>query len=231
MHATRFIVLLLASLGAGLLQADPLRAVLPEHRVLSSSEADSFESALLQALVEGLGEKVVIVGQGETSDLQLGGSRSGVAYFQSEPSALTASEGGVTDWPQLRSQTFCVTEANPYAALVEERFGGEPREYPSTAHALIGLKLGECVAVVEDQRLLAEMASLPEWRRYNAVLPALPGAEQVLRLSAESPKLQQRVATLMQGWTEEGRLEELIRFWIDEVAFQAYVLADTLDCH
>lgn len=229
MRALPVLILLLIPLG--MVSAEPLRASLPEHRVLSSSETDSFEPALLRAVADGLVETAVISEQGDTADLQLGPARAGPIYYRAVPAALTASEGGITDWEQLRSQPVCFTRASPYTALIVRRFAAQPREYPSSAHALIGLKLGECVAVVEDQHLLAEMATLPEWRRYKSLLPALSEAEQVLRIGAQEPALQARLETLMQAWAGEAQLEELIRFWIDEVAFQAYVLADTLDCH
>ncbi|WP_312679637.1 transporter substrate-binding domain-containing protein [Stutzerimonas nitrititolerans] len=231
MRALSFLALLPALLGPGLACAEPLRAALPEYRVLSSSESESFEPALLQALAESLEETVEVADRSEDADLQLGPAEIGPIYYQAVPAALTASEGGVIDWSQLQGQPFCITAASPYTQLIVQRFDAQPREYPSAAHALIGLKLGECRAVVDDHRLLAEMAKLPEWRRYNTLLPALPDAEQLLRVGAESGALQARIDALIQAWEGEGRLDELVQFWIDEVAFQAYVLADTLDCH
>lgn len=231
MRALPFLALLSALLAPGLACAEPLRAALPEYRVLSSSESESFEPALLQALAESLEETVDVAERSEGADLQLGPAKVGPVYYQAVPAALTANEGGAVDWPQLRGQPFCIAVASPYTQFIVQRFGAQPREYPSAAHALIGLKLGECRAVVDDRRLLAEMAKLPEWRRYNTLLPALPDAEQVLRIGTENGALRARVDALIQAWEGEGRLEELVQFWIDEVAFQAYVLADTLDCH
>lgn len=231
MRALPFLALLSALLGPGLACAEPLRAALPEHRVLSSSENEGFEPALLQMIAESLGQDVDITGRSEGADLQLGPAKIGPIYYQAIPAALTPNEEGVAGWQQLQGQPFCVTAASPYTPLIVQRFGAQPREYPSTAHALIGLKLGECRAVVDDHRLLAEIAKLPEWRRYNSLLSALPEAEQVLRIGTEDEALRASLDALMQAWKEEGRLEELIQFWIDEVAFQAYVLADTLDCH
>lgn len=231
MRALPFLALLPALLGPGLACAEPLHAALPEYRVLSSSESDSFEPALLQALAESLEEALELTERSEAADLRLGPAEVGPIYYQAAPAALTANDGGVVDWQQLQGQPFCVTVASPYTPLIVQRFGGQPREYPSAAHALIGLKLGECRAVVDDHLLLSEMAKLPEWRRYNTLLPALPEAELVLRVGAQSGTLQGRLDALMQAWKGKGKLDELIRFWIDEVAFQAYVLADTLDCH
>lgn len=231
MRALSLLVLLPALLGPGLVAAQPLQAMLPEYRVLSSTEAASFEPALLEALAEALGQSVAITPQPDSADLRLGAAENGPLYYQAIPAALTANEAGVADWQHLRNQPVCLAAASPYAQLVAQRFGAQPREYPSTAHALIGLKLGECRAVVDDQYLLTEMAKLPEWRRYSSLLTALPEGEQKLRISTPDAALQARIDDLLVQWQEEGRLEELIRFWINEVAFEAYVLADTLDCH
>lgn len=231
MRVLPLLALMPALLGPGLAAAEPLRAALPEHRLLSSSETDSFEPALLDALGEALGQAVASTQQPDSAVLRLGPADAGSLYYPSVPAALTASEGGAADWQHLRDQPVCLVAASPHAPLVAQRFGARPREYPSTAHALIGLKLGECRAVVEDQRLLAEMAKLPEWRRYDRLLPALEEGGQQLRISTADAALQARIDGLLAQWREEGKLEELIRFWIDEVAFQAYVLADTLDCH
>lgn len=230
MRSLSFLAVLPVLLGAGLAFAEPLRAALPDYRVLSSSDSDSFEPALVQALAESLEEAIEVAPRSETVDLNLGPIEAGPIYYQAMPAALTANEGGIADWQRLQGQPFCVTSASPYIAIAQ-RFGGQPREYPSAAHALIGLKLGECRAVVDDHRLLSDMAKLPEWRRYSRLLPALPEAKLELRVGSGDSALKGRLDALMLAWADEGRLDEMVQFWIDEVAFQAYVLADTLDCH
>ncbi|MGE4408241.1 amino acid ABC transporter substrate-binding protein [Pseudomonas sp.] len=228
----RSCLLLVALLGPLPALAEQLRTALPDgYRVLSSSATESFEPALVEALAKALGRRAAFVAALDEAELQLGAGETGALYYRAVPAALTATEGGPGAWSDLRSQSFCVAAGSPYARLVAERFAALPREYPSAAHALIGLKLGECQAVVDDQALLADLATLPEWRRYKRLLPALPEAEQARRITAEDASLQARVEALMARWREEGRLAELTRQWIDEVAFQAYVLADTLDCH
>ena len=48
---------------------------------------------------------------------------------------------------------------------------------------------------------------------------------------AADTALQQRIEQFTASKQGEGALAEVTQHWIDEVAFQAYVLADTLDCH
>lgn len=213
--------------------AAPLQVHLPEHRVLSSSEKESFEPALIEQLAETLGRPALFVARSKDADLRLlPDDQPGAAvYYRAAPAALSATEGGLAAWADLRGQTVCIGSASPYAILLSEHFAAVPREYPSAAHALIGLKLGECVAVVDDDVLLMEIASLPEWQRYKHLLPRLADAERQMSLNFDDEGLQQQTNDLLAQWSADGRLEELTRHWIDEVAFQAYVLADTLDCH
>lgn len=233
MPASSRIVLWLALLAPAASLAEPLPIALPEHRVLSSSETESFESALAEQIGAELGRPVqLVVSEGEAAVRMDASLPRGVsAYYRAVPAALVATEAGPAGWADLHDQPVCVSNASPYAPLLRQRFAASPRQYPSTAHALIGLKLGECVAVVEDEGLLTELATLPEWRRYKRLLPALGNAERQLRLVADDTKLQQELDALIARWSADGSLVELTRQWIDEVAFQAYVLADTLDCH
>nr|WP_268993664.1 transporter substrate-binding domain-containing protein [Stutzerimonas stutzeri] len=213
--------------------AESLRMELPEHRVLSSSETESFEAALAEQLGVELGRPVQFgVPEGQVGVRVEARQQRGVTtYYRAVPAALVPTDAGPAAWAELRDQSVCVSTASPYAQVLRERFGASPREYPSSAHALIGLKLGECQAVVEDEALLTELATLPEWRRYKRLLPPLADAERQLRLTADGAGLQQEIDALVAQWSVDGRLAKLTQKWIDEVAFQAYVLADTLDCH
>ncbi|EWC42562.1 transporter substrate-binding domain-containing protein [Pseudomonas stutzeri] len=234
MAALPRLVLWLAWLMPAALLAEPMRVQLPEHRVLSSSETESLEPALAEQLAGALGRPMQLVAEGAAdADVRMLASdqRGGSSYYRAMPAALVATEGGPAVWSDLRNQPVCISSASPYSALLSTRFAALPREYPSAAHALIGLKLGECRAVVDDDVLLAQIAALPEWRRYKRLLPALSDAERQLRLSSDDAGLQRQIDTFIASWSAEGRLAKLTQQWIDEVAFQAYVLADTLDCH
>lgn len=224
MRALPLLALLPALLGPGLVFAESAGAAMPDYRLLSSSETGSFEPALVKALGEAIGND-------RLAGVRLGQADTGAIYYRSLPAALTARDGGVSGWEQLKGQPVCVVASSPYASLLTQHFGAQPREYPSSAHALIGLKLGECRAVVEDQLLLQEIAKLPEWQRYNRLLAALDEDEYLLRIHAADAQLQARIDSVLAQWREQGKLEELVHFWINEVAFEAYVLADTLDCH
>ncbi len=213
--------------------AEPVRVALTgDYRPLTASEGEGpeegFEAGLVAMLTEGgsfhLGDRA-------SADWRLGVGETGATYYASEAAALTATENGTKDWSALAGQTFCIRAGSPYEAAVEARFGAAARRYPSTAQALIGLKLGECSAVVDDRVLLENIAGLPEWRRYNRLLPPLDDVRVRLQVAAREPSQQQAVDEAIRTWQMDGRLAELTQHWIDEVAFQAYVLADTLDCH
>src|SRR5690606_15178639 len=121
--------------------------------------------------------------------------------------------------------------ASPHLTTVTSRFGAIARVYPSVAQPLIGLKLGECEAVVDNRLLLEQIAELPEWRRFNRMLSGLKDAEVELRVQSEDTTLQRQIERVMASNRGSKMLSEITQHWIDEVAFQAYVLADTFECH
>nr|WP_217475381.1 amino acid ABC transporter substrate-binding protein [Stutzerimonas stutzeri] len=214
----------------------PLQAALvdgyrPFKATADEPLSEGFEAAWLKTLAERLGRSVSLAGSVAQADLRMGALASGVAYYTSEVAALTSAEAGPTRWEQLAGEPFCVTAGHPYAAVITSRFGGIARGYDSAAQALIGLKLGECQAVVGDRKLLRQVAELPEWRRYNRLLPALNDIVLSLRIEASDAALQQRIERDLSSEPGQKALADVTQHWIDEVAFQAYVLADTLDCH
>ena len=203
-------------LSALLLSGAVVAAAAPS--ALSSSAHDSLETRLVSSLTAERGP------QASAPVFASGGA--GLVYYRSAVAALASSESDF-GWQALTGQTFCIAEGHGAARLIEQRFAAHARYYPSSANALIGLKLGECQVVVEDLVLLEPLAKLPEWRRYARLLPRLADAER--ELMVESAEAGER--DLLAEWARNGRLDQFIRESVDEVAFQAYVLADTLDCH
>ena len=231
----QLMLILAVPVSAGTLAA-PLEAV-PEgnYRPLKAAETerieDGFEAAWLTAMGEQAGIAISPGIDPDRAGLEFGAIDSGVTYYTSGIAALTATSSGPTRWEDLSGQTFCVVDGSPRAAFVMSAYGGKARTYPSAAQALIGLKLGECVAVVDDQVLLQQIAALPEWRRYNRLLPSISGQTITLRLKARDMKLQEQIERAASSRQGKERSANITQHWIDEVAFQAYVLADTLDCH
>ncbi|WP_019339303.1 transporter substrate-binding domain-containing protein [Stutzerimonas stutzeri] len=229
----RFVFTLMVPVG---IQAATLEAVpVDAYRPLKAAEAEllgeGFEAAWLARLGEALGSDISLLDAPESGQLRFGKLGSGAAYYSSEIAALVASKAGPTDWAGLAGKPFCSTTGSPHAEVIAARFGGVARIYPSAAQALIGLKLGECQAVVGERILLQQIAELPEWRRYDRLLPALEYPRLTLRVAAADAALQQRIEEIVASPEGQNTLAEVTQHWIDEVAFQAYVLADTLDCH
>lgn len=206
-----------------------------DYRPLKAADSEAveegFEAAWLAVLGEQIGREITLDRVSSQADLRFGAVDAGVTYYSSQIAALTAASAGPTKWKALSGETFCVTENSPHTDFVVSTYGGIPRTYPSAARALIGLKLGECQAVVDDQVLLQQIAFLPEWRRYNRLLPALDGQTLNLRIKAGDPVVQQQIERAASSPNTKKSLASVTQQWIDEVAFQAYVLADTLDCH
>lgn len=229
----RLMLMLVVPVGtqAGVFEAAPVDAYRPLKAAEAESVGEGFEAAWLVRLGEALGGEVALIDASAKGYLRVGKLDSGAAYYSSEIAALAGNEAGPADWPDLAGEPFCVTEESPHTDLVVSRFGGVARTYPSAAQALIGLKLGECQAVVGDRVLLQQIAELPEWRRFDRLLPKLENKPLTLRIEAADTALQKRIEQFTASKQGEGALAEVTQHWIDEVAFQAYVLADTLDCH
>lgn len=164
------------------------------------------------------------------ADVLMGGT-AGVVYFESAISALSTADTGPSNWHALKGQQVCLPRQSPYASTLVQRFGVVPRFYPSTAHALIGLKLGECAAVAAEDTLLSQLADLPEWVRYNRRIESVAGYRFTQAFHVTDPTLRDDVTAAVAALEASGELKRHEQFWIDEVAFEAYVLSDTLDCH
>ena len=231
----RLMIMLAVPVSASTLAA-PLQAVhVGAYHPLKASDSEAveegFDAAWLAALGEQAGLAITLAGDLRQADLRFGSIDSGATYYSSDIAALTAASSGPAQWKDLSGQTFCVADGSPYADFVGSTYGGAARTYPSAAHALIGLKLGECQAVIADRILLEQISALPEWRRYNRLLPSEAGQRVSLRVQARDPNVQERIERAASSEQAKERLASITQQWIDEVAFQAYVLADTLDCH
>lgn len=191
----------------------------------SGAAPSGFEAALVEAIIEQRPDDL------QSTGFRVGTQEDGIEVYRARPSGLVATEGAFDSWASLEGRTACLVANSPYGNQIAERFKVRFRSYPSSAHALIGLKLGECEVVVDDDRLLADIAQLPEWKRYNRVLAPLEDAEVSLRLSSVQPGKDEAIRQAVSDWQRSEADDELVQYWIDEVAFQAYVMADTLDCH
>jgi polar amino acid transport system substrate-binding protein len=67
----------------------------------------------------------------------------------------------------LRGATVCVGEGSGYAGAVSQRYGAEPRSYPSSVHAASAFMAGECAALAEDGEVLERLMQNEEWRFYK----------------------------------------------------------------
>jgi len=229
------LMMLTVPVSAGAFE-NPLTAV-PEgdYRPLKAAEAevmtDGFEAAWIAALGDLMGREITLGKKPGQADLRFGAVHPRAIYYSSRIAALTAASSGPAQWKDLSSETFCVMAGSPHADFVVSTYGGVAREYPSAAQTLIGLKLDECQAVVADEVLLQQIASLPEWRRYNRLLPPVANQALDLGVKAGDPTVQRQIEQVASSPAGKAKLASITQQWIDEVAFQAYVLADTLDCH
>jgi polar amino acid transport system substrate-binding protein len=223
----------LVVLGARAEAGPPLTVEIGSYPLLSATAQPEGKHTFQGELSDKLGnalQRPVMLSHGADVDLAMG-SVEGTIYFESPISALSDTRDGPTQWSQLAREQVCMTHRAPYAGELVRRFAVVPRFYPSAAHALIGLKLGECKAVALEDRLLGDIAQLPEWVRYNRRIDPIAGYRFAQAIRVHDQHLQQAITEQIEEWETSGELDQLVQFWVDEVAFEAYVLSDTLDCH
>lgn len=207
---------------------EPLRvSLVGTMRPLSVPGAQRYEHELVRHWAQQLGRPVQLVERRDQADVWMGPLDQGLAYYKSEPAALTWRQGGVADLRKLAGQTFCIVEGSPYGAVFAERFQASAKTYPSSAHALAGLRRKQCIAVIEDRLLLEHLLNLPEWQGCARTLPPLPELAITFRVLAEDVALQ----SALQPLVDRSRLSQAIgRKWLNEVAFEARMLAEGSDC-
>jgi len=198
----RLIVILMAPVWAS---AAPLQAVpAGDYRPLRAAQAEPLQEGFEAAWLAALGEQL--------------GNEIALVETAVHPDLRIGAVAAGTVYFSSEIAALAAAEAGPgqWADL-----DGEP--FCVTA--------GSPHAVVDDRLLLEQIAVLPEWRRYNRLLTLPDEAVSPLRVDASDAALQQRIEHLIASKHGQQALADITQHWIDEVAFQAYVLADTLDCH
>ncbi|MFC3609600.1 hypothetical protein [Stutzerimonas tarimensis] len=213
--------------------AQPLRVELAgDYRPLLAAEprtgAGSFERELIDRWAESMGRTVQVAETGGQADLRMGLGEAGIAYYQSEPAALTLREGGLADLNGLEGKSFCVVAGSPHIEHFSERFAASAKRYSSAAQALAGLAAGNCAVLIEDRVLLEEIAAQPEWDGFARVLTSLPELAVTLRVSADDAELLSELQPVVE---RENLTRELTSAWAQKVRLAACALDARLDCH
>lgn len=209
--------------------AEPaLRVALEDgFRPLAMAADSAYEHALLRQWSKSLDRPILMVSGTDSPDLILGPTEAGIAYYQSEPAAFTARQGGVADLNGLTGGVFCIVSGSPHVDRLSERFSATPERFPRAAEALAAFRSGRCPVLIEDRVLLEPLAERPEWQAFAELLPSLPELAVTLRVSADDSELMSALQPLIE---RENLTRELMDVWVERIAEQACALDDQLDC-
>lgn len=147
------------------------------------------------------------------------------------PMAIMRTDTDIRQWTDLRNRTVCVVEGNPWTGRMQEWHGAQEQVYDTPTQALIAVRVGECDAMVHDDRFLDALLAFPEWQKFSAQLRDTQSLALVLVTATDDSTSTRMARQLARQWQQERRLETLLKTRAQEIAFEVYLEQDAVDCH
>jgi polar amino acid transport system substrate-binding protein len=216
-------------------------------------EPDAFDATLARRLADSLGVRLQLVGlapeeresalrNGRVDLLVAGVSddaapQQGIAaapgsYDTGRGEVVALRRGRVQDETALRGASVCVGEGSGYAGAVAQRYGAQPRSYPSSVHAASAFMAGECAALAEDGEVLQRLMRNEEWRFYRPLARGLvPRADASVRLAEGDAVSRDYIAAALRRWQADGTLARARSARAGNLQFEITLLKDGLVCH
>jgi polar amino acid transport system substrate-binding protein len=140
--------------------------------------------------------------------------------------------GKVQEASGLRGASVCVGEGSGYAGAVSQRYGAEPRSYPSSVHAASAFMAGECAALAEDGEVLERLMQNEEWRFYKPLASDLrPPSDAAIRLPKGDAASRDYLAAALRQWRADGTLAKARGARAGNLQFEITLLKDGFVCH
>jgi polar amino acid transport system substrate-binding protein len=215
-------------------------------------EPDGFDATLARQLAASLGVPLELVGlDSATQEAALREGRVDllVAGVPASPNArniaaapgsydtgrglvVALRRGNVQDEGALRGASVCVGEGSGYADAVSQRYGAQPRSYPSSVHAASAFMAGECAALAEDGEVLERLMRNEEWRFYKPLASdvRLP-ADAAIRLADGDTASRDYLAAALRQWRSDGTLAKARAARAGNLQFEITLLKDGFVCH
>ena len=214
-------------------------------------EPDGFDAALARQLAASLSVPLELVGLDPAAqeaalregrvDLLVTGvagqSAHGIAaapgsYDTGRGLVVALRRGKVQDEAALRGARVCVGEGSGYAGAVSQRYGAQPRSYPSSVHAASAFMAGECAALAEDGEVLDRLMQNEEWRFYKPLASGLrPSSDAAIRLPDGDAVSRDYLAAALRQWRADGTLDKARGARAGNLQFEITLLKDGLVCH
>ena len=214
-------------------------------------EPDDFDATLARQLAASLGVPLELVGLDaaaqETAlregrvDLLVAGvsarSASGIAaapgsYDIGRGLVVSLRRGKLQEPSALRGASVCVGEGSGYAGAVSQRYGAQPRSYPSSVHAASAFMAGECSALAEDARVLERLMQNEEWRFYKPLASDLRlPSDAAIRLLEGDAVSRDYLAAALRQWRADGTLDRARGARAGNLQLEITLLKDGFVCH
>ncbi|SFP35998.1 ABC transporter substrate-binding protein [Variovorax sp. 770b2] len=214
-------------------------------------EPDGFDATLARQVADSLGVPLELVGLDAVAqeaalregriDLLVAGvpmqSAQGIAaapgsYDIGQGLVVALRRGKVQEASALRGATVCVGEGSGYAGAVSQRYGAEPRSYPSSVHAASAFMAGECAALAEDGEVLERLMQNEEWRFYKPLESDLrPPSDAAIRLPQGDSVSRDYLAAALRQWRADGTLAKARGARAGNLQFEITLLKDGFVCH
>lgn len=216
-------------------------------------EPDAFDATLARQLADALGVKLRLVGlapderEAALRDRRIDLLIAGVAKEEAPQQGIAAAPGSydtgrgllvalrrgrLQDEAGLRGASVCVGEGSGYAGAVAQRYGAQPRSYPSSVHAASAFMAGECSALAEDSEVLERLMRNEEWRFYKPLVQGLQArSDASVRLADGDALSRDYVATALRQWRADGTLAKARVARAGNLQFEITLLKDGLVCH
>ena len=215
-------------------------------------EPDAFDATLARQLAASLGIPLELVGLDPATqeaalregrvDLLVAGVPAAPAaqdiaaapgsYDTGRGLVVALRRGKVQDEAALRGASVCVGEGSGYAGAVSQRYGAQPRSYPSSVHAASAFMAGECAALAEDGEVLERLMQNEEWRFYKPLASdvRLP-SDAAIRLADGDTASRDYLAAALRQWRSDGTLAKARDARAGNLQFEITLLKDGFICH
>jgi polar amino acid transport system substrate-binding protein len=214
-------------------------------------EPDGFDATLARELAASLGVPLELVGldsatqeaalrEGRVDLLVAGVPAQSARDIAAAPGSydvgrglvVALRRGKVQEASALRGATVCVGEGSGYAGAVSQRYGAQPRSYPSSVHAASAFMAGECAALAEDGEVLERLMQNEEWRFYKPLANDLrPPSDAAIRLPEGDAVSRDYLAQALRQWRSDGTLAKARGARAGNLQFEITLLKDGFVCH
>lgn len=214
-------------------------------------EPDGFDATLARQLAASLGVPLELVGldsatqeaalrEGRVDLLVAGVPAQSAQDIAAAPGSydigrglvVALRRGKVQEESALRGASVCVGEGSGYADAVSQRYGAQPRSYPSSVHAASAFMAGECAALAEDGEVLERLMRNEEWRFYKPLASGLrPPSDAAIRLPEGDAVSRDYLAAALRQWRADGTLAQARGARAGNLQFEITLLKDGFVCH